>query len=275
MTTNIPLLDKLMADDHFTMMMTGKLHTKKVEFENNNLYRHEYYVDSEGKKNGPYISYNNITNRMYNIAMYVDDKLEGYNVTVNETYISLIREYHNGLLQGKYISWDYNGKLSKYSIYENDTANGLSYQWDEDGKFSGECEYKNNRIHGKFKQFYNNKLSAYEYYTLTESGHARYVYDPVKDKEEWEKADTTEYADSLYAVWNQNFKPITKEHEYESDYELDYEPIPLNRKRSYVEMSEYDDSQVEEVLPPTPKRQKTNSAAAGGTPGTSRAISGF
>ena len=273
MTTNIPLLDKLMADGHFATIMTGKIHTKKVEFENNNLYRHEYYVDSDGKKNGPYISYNNITNQMYNIAMYIDDKLEGYNVTVNETYISLIREYHDGLLHGKYISWDYNGKLNKYSIYKDNTANGLSYQWDEDGNYSGECDYKNNRIDGNFKQFYNNKLETYEYYTLTESGHTRYVYDPVKDKEEWENADTTEYADALYAIWNQNFGPTPKETNYESDYE-EY-VVPLNRKRSYVEMSELDELDTE-ALPPTPKRQKTAAAAApGGTPGNSRAISGF
>lgn len=271
MATNIPLLDKIMAAGHFAIIMTDKLYTKKVEFENNNLYRHEYYVDSEGKKNGPYMSYNNITNCMYNIAMYVDDKLEGYNITINETYISLIREYHNGLLHGKYISWDYNGKLSKYSIYTDNTANGPSYQWDDDGNYSTEVEYKLNIMSGKFKQFYNHKLNAYEFYDpIGSSSVQKYVYDPVKDKEEWEKADTTEYADSLYAIWNQNFKPVSSETNYESDYEA----IPLNRKRSYVEMAEQDEPE-KEALPPTPKRQKTNTAAPGGTPGNSRSISGF
>jgi antitoxin component YwqK of YwqJK toxin-antitoxin module len=272
MTTSIPLLDKIMATGHFVTIMTDKLYTKKVEFENNNLYRHEYYVDSYGKKNGSYISYNNITNRMYNIAMYVDDKLEGYNITINETYISLIREYHNGLLHGKYISWDYNGKLNKYSIYTDNTANGPSHQWNDDGNYSTEVEYKLNIMSGKFKQFYNHKLDTYEYYTQTEYGHTKYVYDPVKDKEEWEKADTTEYADSLYAIWNQNFGAVPKETDYESDYQE--EEIPLSRKRSYVEMAEHDEPELD-ALPPTPKRQKTNAAASGGTPGNSRAISGF
>ncbi len=161
MTTNISLFDKIMGMGYFkiTPEEIAAKNLKKIIVETNNgLYRVEYYVDSDGKKNGPQMSFINSNNHMYNISYYKDDNLNGFNISINEHYISCLREYSNGLLHGKYISWEMDGRLSKYTIYESDEANGPSFQWNEDGSLASEVEYKNNMMNGLIKIFYQNTL---------------------------------------------------------------------------------------------------------------------
>ncbi len=285
MTTNISLFDKIMGMGYFkiTPEEIAEKNLKKTIVETNNgLYRVEYYVDSDGQKNGPQMSFVNSNNHMYNISYYKDDYLNGFNITINENYISCLREYSNGLLHGKYISWEMDGRLCKYTIYENNEANGPSFQWNEDGSLASEVEYKNNIMNGLIKIFYQNTLEKFEYYSYADDGKTvKYIYDPVKDQEAWEKAKITTFPDSLYQIWNQNFTPYTDEDSnYDSETDI-VEPttsvtVPLNRKRSYVEICDDEDTDQlsKEELPPTPKRVKTVSAI-GGSPGTSRAVSGF
>jgi hypothetical protein len=279
MTTNTSLLTKIMDVGHFkiTPEEIAAKNLKKIIVETNNgLYRVEYYVDSDGKKNGPQMSFVNSNNHMYNISYYKDDYLNGFNITINENYITCLREYSNGVLHGKYISWEMDGRISKYTIYENNEANGPSFQWNEDGSLASEVEYKHNKMDGFIKIFYMNSLEKYEHYSYADDGKTtRHMYDPVKDQEAWATAKITTFPDSLYQIWNQNFTPYNHE-EAESDYDYETVTIPLNRKRSYVEISDDEDTKLltKEELPPTPKRIK-NVAAIGGSPGNSRVVSGF
>ncbi|MEW6469324.1 MAG: hypothetical protein AB1458_10380 [Bacteroidota bacterium] len=74
-------------------------------------------------------------------------------------------DYINGMKEGEWSYYDYNGTLSTREMYKNDELNGISTGYHYNGKVRFEVIHKNGELNGYYKSYYKNgKMKAEGWY---------------------------------------------------------------------------------------------------------------
>ena len=110
-----------------------------------------------GEKTGQWVEYDPNKGTIKAITSYIDGKLNGLYIEFdNLGYKTIVAEFKDDDLNGKYIKYKYNKKLEEAN-YKNGKLNGVRIKYDKSsGKKLEEIEYKDDVIDGKVK-YYNDK----------------------------------------------------------------------------------------------------------------------
>ena len=114
------------------------------------------YIDSGKEKTYDYYENGNLENEYIydnvNHANYIQKK---YHENGN---ISHIRTFVNNQVNGKFSSFDENGKIKQTGTYEDGKLNGI-VRYYSDGKLRTKMEWKNNVIDGMVEDYFDGKLT--------------------------------------------------------------------------------------------------------------------
>ena len=132
----------LVPTDLYFKIVYGGVNIYETTFEEYKGSGKLYYKDSQEEVNG------NIYTAFQNIGNVSNGELNGEITFYKRNYKSNIfnflfnkeknnkATYINGLIEGKYLEWHYNGTLKVRCHYKNGKMNGIYEEWDSNGRIS-------------------------------------------------------------------------------------------------------------------------------------------
>ena len=153
------------ADEYSLESLQGTDVQKAVKVDKNGKVIEQGFVKN-GEKTGQWIEFDPKKGTIKAITSYIDGKLNGLYIEFdNLGYKTIVAEFKDDDLNGKYTKYKYNKKLEE-ATYKNGKLNGVRIKYNNsNGKKLEEIEYKDDVIDGKVR-YYNDKgeiVLEYEY----------------------------------------------------------------------------------------------------------------
>ena len=144
------------ADEYDFESLKGTDVQKVIKFDKNGNTIEQGFVKN-GEKTGQWIEFDPQKGTIKAITSYIDGKLNGLYIEFdNLGYKTLVAEFKDDDLNGKYTKFKYNKKLEEAS-YKDGKLNGLRVKYNSsNGKKLEEMEYKDDVIDGVVR-YYNDK----------------------------------------------------------------------------------------------------------------------